>query len=856
MIAITRSQASNGNAFSYVTRDPIFGQAPPLTIKYNVYNKTSNIKLSGVVATSDVNLVQRDCFGVFLPETNSFGIFYRQNSSLDLPQLFYSEIVCAGTWGDTASSYNVQPEVTLVATTDFIADEYTVIGSTKLQSGGVVAVAAGYLESSTDLRYDYFYRTPEGVWQERTRFQLDPTTPSTASQACCIVQHPNGDVYMFRHVNNDSAIGLVVFREVAGVLEIVSTNAAFISVADGVNGPYPGSIQMRATADLVSARQGIVLAYQSAESTVLGVVDANKLSFCFVSSASSKTFIRLTSKWIADTEQFEIGSDTASQAIWVVGSFLDDDGNFSDLQVGKWLSGVWTFTATTIDRQNIYPVIDNFGANAGLVSGYGYVVDDVLTVTPFISYAVPGVIKFVSLTSAGVTGQCYTNRMSLDSSGNIYVAGHFLGTIDFSTPGHTIPTIASSGTQDQDAFFAKYSSAGVPLWAKKLGNITWQDGANGIVVDSDGNTIVTGSFSTTVDFGAKDDGTHVILTAYPIPSPGAVEQPDIFVAKYDNANPPNLMWARNFGRYGSEAGISVDVDSSNNILVAGRFATTNVDFGNPGSPMVLSTSGNADIIVLKMDADDGATLWARKWGGSGIDTVNQIVVDASDNFYLIGGIPANFSSDIGSGTLPAVAYARAFVAKYSGINGNPITTNWPKIYSNGSGVIAIGITVAPDGRIVVTGTCNESMDFGGGTIVGGGTSFFLVSYSSSGVYQWAKLFGDGFSTTTVQGRAVDVAADGQIAVSGVSLALMNMGTSWWSASGQGYFIAKFTSIGEFLWGAASNGGNSSTANGVAFDGFGSVTAVGYAAGSVDFGGGFVSSSPPGYTASFVAQYTK
>ncbi|MGH7967019.1 MAG: SBBP repeat-containing protein, partial [Candidatus Binatia bacterium] len=135
--------------------------------------------------------------------------------------------------------------------------------------------------------------------------------------------------------------------------------------------------------------------------------------------------------------------------------------------------------------------------------------------------------------------------IAVDSSGNSYVVGSFLGTTSF---GGIMLTSAGPG----DIFVAKYNSSGTLVWVRQAGG-TGLDNGVGIAVDSSGNSYVTGFFEGTASFGAT------MLTS------AGLE--DIVVAKYD----PNgtLVWARRAGGTLSDESRGIAVDSSGNSYVTG-----------------------------------------------------------------------------------------------------------------------------------------------------------------------------------------------------------------------------------------------------------------------------------------------
>jgi hypothetical protein len=133
------------------------------------------------------------------------------------------------------------------------------------------------------------------------------------------------------------------------------------------------------------------------------------------------------------------------------------------------------------------------------------------------------------------TVQVWANDVRADHSGNIIVVGYFRGSVDLG-----LGTVSSVGGSSMwDIFLAKYTAQGAPLWLKTLGN-TRDDVAYSVAIDSKNDIIVTGCFSSTVDFG----GT--LLT-----SSGNL---NIFVAKYSASG--SHVWSKRFGGQGSDVGFA------------------------------------------------------------------------------------------------------------------------------------------------------------------------------------------------------------------------------------------------------------------------------------------------------------
>lgn len=176
---------------------------------------------------------------------------------------------------------------------------------------------------------------------------------------------------------------------------------------------------------------------------------------------------------------------------------------------------------------------------------------------------------------AGGTSTQYSYCITADSSGNSFVTGVFEGSAVF---GQT--TLTGSGT-----FAVKLDSNGAWLWAKKVGESSSIYG-EGIVIDSDGNSYVAGSFYGTAIFG----NTTLSSTG----------EYDIFVAKLDTMG--NLLWVKKAGGSGDDRGKGIAIDSSGNLYVTGFFY--GIAFFDSH---FLINSRNIDIFVAKLGNPTGVS---------------------------------------------------------------------------------------------------------------------------------------------------------------------------------------------------------------------------------------------------------
>jgi hypothetical protein len=83
--------------------------------------------------------------------------------------------------------------------------------------------------------------------------------------------------------------------------------------------------------------------------------------------------------------------------------------------------------------------------------------------------------------------------VAVDTANNVVVVGYTQGDIDLG--GGMLPRVAGF-----DGFAAKYSPTGNYVWGKVLGgsNTDW---SAGVAADAAGNTVLTGQFAASIDFG-------------------------------------------------------------------------------------------------------------------------------------------------------------------------------------------------------------------------------------------------------------------------------------------------------------------------------------------------------------------
>jgi hypothetical protein len=413
------------------------------------------------------------------------------------------------------------------------------------------------------------------------------------------------------------------------------------------------------------------------------------------------------------------------------------------------------------------------------------------------------------------SGDDVGKSVALDGVGNVMVAGHYQGVVDFGTGSMTSYTPPASGPTI-DAFVAKYSPLGVAVWSRGFGGDN-TDSAESVAADSSGNVVVTGyQSSTSADYGGGLLSSH--------------GSRDIFVAKYSSSG--GYVWAKMIGGTGLDGGSGVATDSAGNVCVTGYFSTSTagVDFGGGA----LFSAGSQDVFLVKYNSA-GAFQWSKRFGSTGSDTGNAVAVDSAGNVVIFGNFIGTI--DFGGGPLTSAGGQDIFVAKFSPSGGYI----WSKRFGGTGLDNARGLAVDGSGNVVLTGDFVNTINFGGSDLTSASTEsdVYLAKLSGAdGSHIWSKRFGS--STTADAGYGVAVDGLGNVAVTGYFGQNVDFGGGVIWAQGYDIFVAKYASAtGAYIsakrLGDPAGQFNGQFANAIAMSGSGNVFLTGYFVGTLDLG---------------------
>lgn len=442
--------------------------------------------------------------------------------------------------------------------------------------------------------------------------------------------------------------------------------------------------------------------------------------------------------------------------------------------------------------------------------------------------------------------------ISTDCQGNVYVTGLFQGTATFENVPADVSPITLTSAGNSDIFVAKMNSSGRWLWARQASGIGFETGF-AISASCNGNVYVTGRFQLTVTFvNVPPDIPPITLTAIP----SMVVSSDIFVAKIDSDG--NWIWARQAGGISTDFGQGIIVDCDENIYVTGFFsvAATFVNVPPDMPPIMLTSEGDRDIFVAKLDAN-GTWIWARQAGGTFNDEGLGITADCQGNIYVTGyfideATFVNVPPDVPQITLTSLS-RDAFVAK---INSNGVWI-WAR-QTNGDGAQdAEGFGISTDciGNIYVTGPFLNSITFVNVpadpvpiTLTSTTPNLydvFVAKINSNGTWIWARQAGSieddaGFGIATdcrgdsyVTGFFMDTITFVNNPPTFPPITLTHDG-----ANGD-LFVAKINANGTWIWARQGSGPAEEGGNAISVDCQGNI----YVAGAFEATVTFINPSP-------------
>ncbi len=388
-------------------------------------------------------------------------------------------------------------------------------------------------------------------------------------------------------------------------------------------------------------------------------------------------------------------------------------------------------------------------------------------------------------------------------------------------------TVTTSGTGGAGTGGAGTGGAGgqcMPGLAS--GNTVWSHGygdsgaqnAQAVAVDAGGNVIVAGQLG---ESGSFDFGCGTIAPAVD----------GFFVTKLDPSGA--CVWSKTFASTSQVGVASISVDPSDDVFVTGFFAGSIVFASSPP----LTSSGTQDNAFLVKLSPSGDVLWSESFGGDeseglgvATDATGEVIVTG----YFQGSLPFGGTVLTGGGA----GDVTSFVLKLDA-NGVPV---WGKSFGTVGLTEGLGLAFDASGNVLVTGIFGPTVDFGCGTLTAApqespAANAFVAKLSPAGACLWSKAFAGAYG----RGTSVAVDTSENVVVAGYfNAGPIDFGAGPVASAGGSLetFVAKLSGQdGGWRWGNAFGATGSTYGEGVAADTAGNIFVTGYTNGSVDFGGG-------------------
>jgi uncharacterized repeat protein (TIGR01451 family) len=305
----------------------------------------------------------------------------------------------------------------------------------------------------------------------------------------------------------------------------------------------------------------------------------------------------------------------------------------------------------------------------------------------------------------------YVCGLSLDSNGNILVAGH-TSSINFPA----VSAYRSTMVGGLDAIISKLNNTGTALlYSTYLGG-AGNDIVESLAVDSAGNAYVAGT-TDSVNFPTRNPAFAANAGFN-----------DAFIAKIGPFG-TNLLYGSYLGGDGDDSANGIAVDNSGNAFIAGD--TFSIGTGNgpfptfPNNAYQANNAGGRDAFVAKFNTTLSGTpslIYSTFLGGDSDDKAYALAVDSSANVIVVGEVasyptfptpPSSdfplvnaYQSSFNRGNLdPLAGYNDGFVTK---INASGTALIFSTFLGGGDSDFISNVVLDNAGRIYVVGESSST----------------------------------------------------------------------------------------------------------------------------------------------------
>lgn len=291
--------------------------------------------------------------------------------------------------------------------------------------------------------------------------------------------------------------------------------------------------------------------------------------------------------------------------------------------------------------------------------------------------------------------------VAADAAGNVYLTGTFRGTMDFG-PGGSLVSTDENKNVTGDIFLAKLDANGTPLWAKQLGDYDdlFGEAGEAVDVDGDGNVVLAGAFTGTIDLGA---------------GPHTTGNQGGFLAKFSPSGA--LIWEKVFGEFGAFIG-GLDVAPNGDVSLSGTYQFS-IDFGGGA----LTTPNQAQFIA-KLDSA-GGHLYSHLYNPSTNAGLSPgVAIRADGSVAVVGGFSQSLNlGPVGGPTLTGFGISpQGYIAMFDP-TGTFVSASQYGLPSAGTARVEFANAVFDGEYLDLAGSFEGPVDMGFGPMTAMGISY-------------------------------------------------------------------------------------------------------------------------------------
>lgn len=395
----------------------------------------------------------------------------------------------------------------------------------------------------------------------------------------------------------------------------------------------------------------------------------------------------------------------------------------------------------------------------------------------------------VSYSSSVIQGKNAT-----DYQGNTYSVGCFSSYIYFE-PNGGIPYYTIGGL---DVYVKKIDSDGNFVWGKTFGG-NLSDRAHSVIVDNQGDILITGYFEDTMDLDPSASGVFNVVST---------GDRDVFFVKLTSDG--DFVWGKTIGTTGADEGLIAELKPSGNYCFSGYYSSTYVDLDpGPGTAGQSSFDPTGSFFVELNPQGN----YVRGFGLSSTNLTITGVSSAENNGVYVSGhfighmdIDPGPSSQFISSTGPCGNCSVGFIVKVDSLG----VMDWYQTIGEGVqfGEVKGGeVKVSETGKIYAYGLYRDSLTFySGGNVFElfpaySGYHGYLIKFSPDGVIEWANSIDCEYIETgamALQGDEVILTGGFRVKVDfDPSSIVVEMNNELFAQDG---FIASYDTLtGSFNW---------------------------------------------------------